>query len=195
MLYLRHCRFSPLVWRHLTRAAFDKLQISRCGSYLYLELLIFFPYIWPSPFKKALSTTTKESILRAYVVWRTGSSNRVVVPARQAGNPFLGSLKGLQIRAQVTFSAFFIYFHFYRCRLCSVREDSERHLLGVGGGGIAPRVRAIGNHSYHHSATIWREKIRQTQWLTPTFKTCVIFKARWKWPDARRVKLFIFPWF
>jgi hypothetical protein len=26
-------------------------------------------------------------------------SNRVVVPARQAGNRFLGSLKGLQIRA------------------------------------------------------------------------------------------------
>jgi hypothetical protein len=29
----------------------------------------------------------------------TGTSNRVVVPARQAGNGFLGSLKRLQIRA------------------------------------------------------------------------------------------------
>jgi hypothetical protein len=37
----------------------------------------------------------------AYVVWRTGMSKRVVVPARQAGNRFLGSIKGLLIRALV----------------------------------------------------------------------------------------------
>ncbi len=129
----------------------------------------------------------------AYVAWRAGSSNRVVLPARQAGNRFQGSLKGLQISGYDYLLSYFLYFLFCRCRLCSAREDSERHLLGVGeGGGIAPRVQAIGNHSYHHSATIWREKIRQTQWLPPTFKTCVIFKARWKWPDARRVKLFWF---
>ncbi len=41
----------------------------------------------------------KELIPPAYVACRAGTSNRVVVPARQAGNPFLGSLKGLQIRA------------------------------------------------------------------------------------------------
>jgi hypothetical protein len=35
----------------------------------------------------------------AYVAWRAGTSNRVVVPARQAGNRFLGSLKCFQIRA------------------------------------------------------------------------------------------------
>ena len=40
-----------------------------------------------------------ESIPRAPVAWRATASNRVVVPARQAGNRFLGSLKGLQIRA------------------------------------------------------------------------------------------------
>ncbi len=40
-----------------------------------------------------------ESIPSAYVAWRVGTSNRVAVPARQAGNRFLGSLKGLQIRA------------------------------------------------------------------------------------------------
>jgi hypothetical protein len=34
----------------------------------------------------------------AYVAWLAGTTNRVV-PARQAGNRFLGSLKGLQIRA------------------------------------------------------------------------------------------------
>jgi hypothetical protein len=42
------------------------------------------------------------SIPPAYVAWRTGSTNRVVelvVPARRAGNRFLGSLQGLQIRA------------------------------------------------------------------------------------------------
>jgi hypothetical protein len=42
----------------------------------------------------------QESIPPAYEAWRAGTSNRVVVPAVQAGNPFLGSLKGLQIRTQ-----------------------------------------------------------------------------------------------
>ncbi len=42
---------------------------------------------------------SKESIPTAYVAWRAGASNRVVVPARQAENRFQGSLKGLQIRA------------------------------------------------------------------------------------------------
>jgi hypothetical protein len=37
----------------------------------------------------------------AYVAWRAGTSNRVVVPAFQAGNGFLVSLKGLKIRALV----------------------------------------------------------------------------------------------
>ncbi len=35
-----------------------------------------------------------------YVAWRAGMIERVFVPARQAENRFLGSLKGLQIRAQ-----------------------------------------------------------------------------------------------
>ncbi len=39
-------------------------------------------------------------ILPAYKAWRTGTSSRVVVPARQAGYRFLCFLKGLQIRAQ-----------------------------------------------------------------------------------------------
>jgi hypothetical protein len=42
---------------------------------------------------------SKESIPPAYVAWRARTSNRVVVPARQAGNRFLGSLKGYKIRA------------------------------------------------------------------------------------------------
>jgi hypothetical protein len=45
----------------------------------------------------------QEPILPAYVVWRAGMTNRVVVPARQAGNRFSGSLKGLQIRALYRF--------------------------------------------------------------------------------------------
>ncbi len=40
-----------------------------------------------------------ESSPQAYIVWRAGTSNRFVVPARKAGNRFLGSLKGLQIQA------------------------------------------------------------------------------------------------
>ncbi len=43
---------------------------------------------------------SEESILPAYVSWRASATNMVIVPTRQAGNRFLGSLKGLQIRAQ-----------------------------------------------------------------------------------------------
>jgi hypothetical protein len=43
---------------------------------------------------------SEESISPAYVAWRAGTPNMAVVPARQAGNRFLGSLKRLQIRAQ-----------------------------------------------------------------------------------------------
>jgi len=43
----------------------------------------------------------QESIPPAYVAWLTGTPNRVVVPARQADNRFLSSLKGLQIGALV----------------------------------------------------------------------------------------------
>jgi hypothetical protein len=36
---------------------------------------------------------SKDAISPAYVAWRAGMSNRVVLPARQAGNRFLGPLK------------------------------------------------------------------------------------------------------
>ncbi len=42
---------------------------------------------------------SEELIPTAYIAWRPGTSNRVVLLARQAGYRFLGSLKGLQIRA------------------------------------------------------------------------------------------------
>jgi hypothetical protein len=42
-----------------------------------------------------------ESISPAYVALWAGSTNRAVVPAYHAGNRFLGSLKGLQIPAQL----------------------------------------------------------------------------------------------
>jgi hypothetical protein len=49
------------------------------------------------------------SIPPAYVALRLvrplGTTKRVSVPARQAGNPFLGSLKRLQIRALLLFLA------------------------------------------------------------------------------------------
>jgi hypothetical protein len=50
----------------------------------------------------------------AYVAWRAGTTNRVVVPARHAGNRFMGFLKSLQIRAQVIY--------FYLCGLyCTLK--------------------------------------------------------------------------
>ncbi len=45
----------------------------------------------------------EDSISLTYVAWRAGTKNRVVVPARQAGNRLLVSLKGLQILAQREF--------------------------------------------------------------------------------------------
>ncbi len=51
---------------------------------------------------------SEKSIQTAHVAWRAGTTCRVVVPARQAGNRFLGSLKVLKIRAQCSWSL--IYF-------------------------------------------------------------------------------------
>jgi hypothetical protein len=50
---------------------------------------------------KSTGIDFEESIPPAYLSCRAGTTNKVVVPARQAGSRFLGSLKGLQIRAQV----------------------------------------------------------------------------------------------
>ncbi len=47
---------------------------------------------------------------QGYVAWRAGTSKRVVVSARQSGSRFLGSLKGLQIRAQVSLIACIVFF-------------------------------------------------------------------------------------
>jgi hypothetical protein len=43
---------------------------------------------------------SQKSILPAYVARRAGTRNMVILPARQAGNRFLGSLQGLQIWAR-----------------------------------------------------------------------------------------------
>ncbi len=42
---------------------------------------------------------SKDSILPVYVAGSAGTSNMVFLPVRKAGNRFLASLKGLQIRA------------------------------------------------------------------------------------------------
>jgi hypothetical protein len=42
---------------------------------------------------------SEESIPLVYVSWWAGTTSRIVVPARQAGNRFLGTLQGVQIRA------------------------------------------------------------------------------------------------
>ncbi len=44
---------------------------------------------------------SEELISTAYVAWQAGTTNRVIVPTHQAGNWFQGSLKGLQIQAQL----------------------------------------------------------------------------------------------
>jgi hypothetical protein len=45
---------------------------------------------------------SEESVPPSYEAWQAGPTKRVIVPARQAGNRFLGSLKGLQIRVQAS---------------------------------------------------------------------------------------------
>jgi hypothetical protein len=42
---------------------------------------------------------SEDSISPAYVAWRAGTRNRVVVPARQTWSQFLGSITGPKIRA------------------------------------------------------------------------------------------------
>jgi hypothetical protein len=57
-----------------------------------------FHYSNSIPQGKIIPIDSDESIPPAYVALRAGTTNRVVVPACQAGNRFLGSLKGLQIQ-------------------------------------------------------------------------------------------------
>ena len=63
-----------------------------------------YSYSVPSPYRLFKNSSTgmdsMEWILPAYVDSRAGTTSRVVVSARQAGNRFLGSIKGSQIRAQ-----------------------------------------------------------------------------------------------
>ena len=42
---------------------------------------------------------SEKTILPAHAIWRIGTTNGVFLPTRQAVNQFLGSLKGLKIRA------------------------------------------------------------------------------------------------
>ncbi len=55
----------------------------------------------------------QESISPAYVAWRASTTNRVISPARQAGNRFPDSLKCLQIRALVLLGCLFLSVHIY----------------------------------------------------------------------------------
>ncbi len=55
----------------------------------------------PSCSSPYLTRNQFQGIDAAYVAWRTAKSKRAVVPAHQAGNRFLGSLKGLQMRPQI----------------------------------------------------------------------------------------------
>jgi hypothetical protein len=77
---------------------------NRLNQFLQLGLCCRNP-LWSSSYRISKSEpvlVTQESIPPAYVAWRAGTANRVVVPAPQAGNRFLRSLKGLQIWALVS---------------------------------------------------------------------------------------------
>jgi hypothetical protein len=61
----------------------------------------FRQHTYPGGIDSASLRILEESIPPAYVSWRADMKKRVVAPARQAGNGFLGSLKGLQLRARL----------------------------------------------------------------------------------------------
>ncbi len=58
-------------------------------------------YFWAHICKRLRSPEidSEKSIPPAYVAWQAGTTNRIVVPALQTWNRFLGSLKGSQLRA------------------------------------------------------------------------------------------------
>jgi hypothetical protein len=76
-----------------------RLQIRAQSTELLRTRACTFKRLW-SP-----GIDSEDSMPLAYVAWRVGTTYMVVVPVRQAGNRFLGSFKGLQIRA-LAFSPF-----------------------------------------------------------------------------------------
>ncbi len=81
------------------------LKIDDCAkndpSYYFLTANVIamgLKWIWARICKRLWSPgiDSEESMLLAYVAWRAGTTNRIVVPVLQAGNRFLGSLKGLK---------------------------------------------------------------------------------------------------
>ncbi len=94
--YLFFCYFSFFFSsrpERVYRKAFAYMQRPLASSYSWPRARIFKPLRSPR-------IDPKKLIPPPFVAWRAGTSNRVVVTARQAGNRFLGFLKGLQIRAQ-----------------------------------------------------------------------------------------------
>ncbi len=58
---------------------------------------------WGKPYRDRICKrlrSQESTIPPAYLAWRAGTAYKIVVTALQAGNRFLGSLKGLQKRAQ-----------------------------------------------------------------------------------------------
>ncbi len=83
-------------FQHCNSLRMDPITSCTKADYYLLEL-----YYWARICKRLWSPgiDSEESISPTCVAWQAGTRKRVVVPARQAGNRFLVSLKGLQIRA------------------------------------------------------------------------------------------------
>jgi len=87
------------VWEGVRQPAGGGVQVQDLSG---ISVLIHVVLAWVSEPRickrlRSPGIDPKESIPPAYVAWQAGTSNRLVVPTRQAGNRFLGSLKGLQI--------------------------------------------------------------------------------------------------
>jgi hypothetical protein len=77
---------SAVFLKYITDSGLDEANIFANRARIYKRL-------------RSPGIDSEESIQSANEAWRAGTTNRVVVPVRQAENRFLGFLKGLQIRA------------------------------------------------------------------------------------------------
>ncbi len=77
------------------------VRATGCECTLYRDRKWQQPFSWARICKRLWSPgiDSEDSIPQAFVTWRADTTNMVVVPARQARNRYLGSLKDLQIRA------------------------------------------------------------------------------------------------
>jgi hypothetical protein len=129
---------------------------------------------------------SKELISPGNVAWRAGTTNRVAVPSHQAGNRFLGSLKGLQIRAQLTDNMFLVGGDPCMRKGCRVHIRSKV-VVGddavLASTGLPPDLKAGGLEVW----SVWRSAVAcglSGDWSWNSSKAC---KNPWRLATGKRL--------